>query len=399
VLTRRGWSVLGASAGLWTGARVLGLVQLVALGIAGLLLLAAAVGWVRRNPVSLRAGRTVRERLQVGVEGRVDLVVERSGRRAAPTLRLTEAFDGGRRSARFLLAPTEPGEPARAAYQIPTERRGRFELGPLRATVSDPFGLASITRRVLGTEEVIVHPRVHNHLLPLPETGGDRLDRDQRRAHGELDAVGEFLTLREYAPGDDLRRVHWRSTARRDRLMVRQHEARYRSPVLVLLDVRPAAHDAASFERAVEACASIAAVLDRTERPYDVMLSTGVAVGTPGRRQLVSVLDELAVVEPHGPGRIVAATSRRRTGALVAITGRADTDAVGAMSVLVRSGGSLTVVATRDDVAVAPPAGRRVRPLVVYATPDLPFAQSWNEAVLSWQRSVRTFSSPSPAPA
>lgn len=398
MLTRRGWSVLGASAGLWVGARVLGLVQLVALAVAGLGLLAVAVGWVRRNPVSLRARRTVRERLQVGVEGRVDLLVEQPGGRAAPTLALSDEFDGGRRSARFLLPPAAPDEPARAAYRIPTERRGRFELGPLRATVSDPFGLASVTRRVLGTEEVIVYPRVHD-ILPVPETGGDELDRDQPRAHGRPDAAGEFLTLREYAPGDDLRRVHWRSTARRDRLMVCQHEARRRSPVLVLLDVRPGAHDATSFERAVEACASIAAVLEGAGRPYDVMLSTGVAVGTPGRRHLVSVLDELAVVEAHGPEQIVAATSRRRTGVLVAITGRADAGALGAISLLVRSGGSLTVVATRDDVAVVPPAGRRVRPLVVHATIDRPFAQSWNEAVLSWQRSVRTFSSPSPAPA
>ena len=95
---------------------------------------------------------------------------------------------------------------------------------------------------MLGTEEVIVFPRVHE-IMSLPETGGDELDRDMPRAHGRLDPGGEFLNLRDYEPGDDLRRVHWRSTARRQRLMVRQNEARRRTPVLVMLDVRPGSHD------------------------------------------------------------------------------------------------------------------------------------------------------------
>ena len=102
-----------------------------------------------------------------------------------PTLSVSDAFDRGRRSARFLLAPLEPGEVARAAYRLPTDRRGRFEIGPLRATVGDPFGLASRTRRILGIEEVIVFPRVHD-IMALPETGGDELDRDMPRAHGRL---------------------------------------------------------------------------------------------------------------------------------------------------------------------------------------------------------------------
>ena len=49
------------------------------------------------------------------------------------------------------------------------------------------------------------------------------------------------MTLRDYAPGDDLRHVHWRSTARRGHLMMRQNETRRRTPVLVMLDVRPGA--------------------------------------------------------------------------------------------------------------------------------------------------------------
>ncbi|HEX5096270.1 MAG TPA: DUF58 domain-containing protein, partial [Acidimicrobiia bacterium] len=267
MLTRRGWSLLGASLGLYVGSRILGLVQMVVLAAIGVLLLVGAAIWVRLQRLDLLAGRHLRERLQVGVEGRVDVAIEAAGR--TPTVTVSDAFDRGRRSARFLLSPLRPGESARAAYRIPTERRGRFELGPLRATVSDPFGLASRTERVLRSEEVIVYPRVFD-VMSLPEAGGTELDRDQPRAHGRLDPGGEFLTLRDYEPGDDLRRVHWRSTARRDRLMVRQNEARRRAPVLLMLDVRPGAHDRGSFERAVEACASVVTVLDRIGRPCEV---------------------------------------------------------------------------------------------------------------------------------
>jgi uncharacterized protein (DUF58 family) len=398
VLTRRGWSLLGASTGLYIGSRILGLVQLVVLAGAGLLLLAAAALWVRLHPIALAARRHLRERLQVGVDGRVDVTIESRADRRLPTMTVSDAFDRGRRSARFLLAPLPPDEPARAAYRLPTDQRGRFELGPLRATVSDPFGLASHTKRVLGTEEVIVFPRVHE-LMSLPETGGDEPDRDQPRAHGRLDPGGEFLNLRDYEPGDDLRRVHWRSTARRGRLMVRQNEARHRTPVLVMLDVRPTSHDRASFERAVEACASVVTACERVARPCSVILSTGVVVGTAGRRHLSSVMDELAVVEPHGPDRVVATASRRRSPALVAIMGRMRGDDSGALNVILRGGGLLAVVTTLPEGSGIWVRSRRYRPIVVPFGPDDSLVPSWNRTVLQWQRSVRLPLSASPAQA
>src|SRR4029077_2312386 len=338
----------------------------------------AAMLWVRAHAPRLKARREVKERLQVGVQGRVDVVVEAT--RNTPTLTINDAFDGGRRAARLLLAPLHTGEEARAAYRFPTDRRGRFEVGPLRATVSDPFGLVQRTRHVLGAEQVIVYPRVRD-LLPPPETGGLDLDRDQPQVRSRIEPSGEFHTLRDYAPGDDLRHVHWRSTARRGQLMMRQNEARRRTPVLVLLDVRPGAHDRASFERAVEACASIVSAIDRTDRPVEVMLSTGRMIGAAGRRHLGTVRDELAVVEPHGPDRIVAAESRRRSGALVAIMGRPLAQDSAALGVLVRDGGQLTVVACMPDAGAVTVRSRRVRhPIVVPNGTERSFPESWNEA-------------------
>ena len=149
MFTRRGWSFVGAAVGLFVGARLLGLVQLAVLSIATALLLIGAYAWVRAKSPALEARRTLKELLQVGVEGRVDLTV--SATRRSPTIAVADAFDHGRRAARFLLAPLGEGEEARAAYRFPTDRRGRFEIGPLRATLTDPFGLVSPARARDGT--------------------------------------------------------------------------------------------------------------------------------------------------------------------------------------------------------------------------------------------------------
>jgi uncharacterized protein (DUF58 family) len=384
VLTPRGWSLLGASVGLYLGGRILGLVQLAVLAACAALLLLGAVLWTRTRDLDLVAERHVAERLQVGVEGRVDLSLTSRAGRTTPTLAVADAFDRGRRLARLLVPPLHTDETARAAYRIPTERRGRYFLGPLRVSVSDPFGVARRSTTLLGTEEVLVYPRLHE-VAPPPEGGGDELDRDAPRVRGRPDPGGDFLTLREYQPGDDLRRVHWRSTARRDTLMVRQGELRRRAPAVVLLDVRPAAHDRRSFEVAVEACASIVAAIERAGRPVDVVTSAGVPIGNPGQRHLASVLDELAVIEPGGPNRFFARRGRR-TPSLVAITGSLARDDFAALSVLVRGGGLLTVVATRADATLQLPPRRDV--LAATVTPDVPFTTAWSDAVLRWQRSA-----------
>jgi uncharacterized protein (DUF58 family) len=383
VITRRGWALIGSAAGLFVAGRILGLVQLAVLALAALITIVVAMVWVRANTPRLHARREVKERLQVGVQGRVDVVVEATGN--TPTLSINDAFDGGRRAARLLLAPLHAGEEARAAYRFPTDRRGRFEVGPLRATVSDPFGLVQGSRHVLGVEHVIVYPRVRD-LLPPPETGGLDLDREQPQVRSRIEPSGEFHTLRDYAPGDDLRHVHWRSTARRGHLMMRQNEARRRTPVLVMLDVRPGAHDRASFERAVEACASIVTAIDRSGRPVEVMLGTGTTIGTQGRRHLGSVMDELAVIEPHGPERIVAAETRRRTGALVAIVGRVEAVDAAALAVLIRDGGQLTVVACVPEATDVLLRTRRLRrPFLIANGTQRPLTETWNEAVVRWQ--------------
>ena len=108
MLTRRGWSFVGAAVGLYLGARLLGLVQLAVLAVADACCCSSArtSGCGSKTP-ALVARRTLKELLQVGVEGRVDLVV--TATRRSPTIAVADAFDQGRRAARFLLAPLGAG--------------------------------------------------------------------------------------------------------------------------------------------------------------------------------------------------------------------------------------------------------------------------------------------------
>jgi len=108
MITRRGWALVGAATGLFVAGRILGLVELAVLAVAAVLTLLAAMAWVRIRAPHVIARRELKERLQVGVQGRVDVVVQAI--QPTATLAVNDAFDGGRRAARLLLAPMHPGD-------------------------------------------------------------------------------------------------------------------------------------------------------------------------------------------------------------------------------------------------------------------------------------------------
>ena len=224
-------------------------------------------------------------RVHVGGDARVDLEVDDTGAADSPQLLLTDVFDGGRRAARFLVPALRRGQRARAAYRVPTNRRGRYTLGPITLTVTDPFGLARRSWVAGAADEVTICPRVHE-LRPPPGAPGRLRSASPFAVRFHAPAVDgeEFLTLREYEVGDDLRRIHWRSTARTGELVVREDEAQWQPRAVVLLDTRPGAHDDASFEAAVEATASVVARLVRSVLPVEVITTDGRTLGATGHR-------------------------------------------------------------------------------------------------------------------
>jgi len=144
-------------------------------------------------------------------------------------------------------------------YPLLGRVRGRWRCGPLSVRTTDPFGLVSRDQRFTATTEVMVTPQIV-HLTPLPASGGaGRSGESQPHRIGVVGA--DDVLIREYRHGDDVRRVHWRSTARRGDLMVRREEQAWDPAARILLDSRAAAHAGAgvfnSLEWAVSAVASM----------------------------------------------------------------------------------------------------------------------------------------------
>jgi uncharacterized protein (DUF58 family) len=377
-LTRRGWSLVGAAVGLVIGSFLLGTIEMLVLGVSALVLLLAVLVWLvfRRAP-DLAVQRRVRpDRLQVGADGRIDLRIENRGRQPTPLLVATDWFDEGRRAARFLVPPLASGAAARAAYAIPTRRRGRYRVGPLALAASDPFGLARRGVPSVPDSEVLIRPRVYEIVAPVAV--GSRIAGESEvpapRAMPS-DLGDEFLTLREYEVGDDLRRVHWRSTARTGELMIRQNEARWRSRAAVALDVHPDRHDAESFEVAVEATASVVARLVRLQRRVEVASSAGELLGTGGDPRH-DVIDRLATVGPDAHDQLAVVlenlAAHRRVDLVVAVLGRVGPDVLHALGTL--AGIDVVVVLTQ------PVALRGTRAVTVVDASAMPFVTAWNTA-------------------
>lgn len=256
MLTRQGWLVSGGAVALVAAGRVLGVLELFVIGAAVAALVLASLVIVYLTRLRLAVARHVTPpRVYAGTPSRVELSIRNDGPRPTPVLRLFDPVSGTR-GADLLLSPLEPDVVNRAAYRLPTERRGIIEIGPLEVVVGDPFGLAASSTEAAPRAELTVYPRI-DEVVAVPHTSGD----DPHAGADHPSALGrsgeDFYALRPYVVGDDLRRVHWPSTARRDELTVRQDELPWQGRVTVLLDVRRTAHTPASLELAVSAAASV----------------------------------------------------------------------------------------------------------------------------------------------
>jgi uncharacterized protein (DUF58 family) len=229
-------------------------------------------------PPVVSAGQTARVRITLGNEGPLP---------AAPVLlEETVPFALGSRP-RFVVRLL--GRRRELDYQVRPEMRGRFDLGPMTVRVCDPFGLVRLGRAFSSTAPLIVTPRTVS-LAPIAATT-NRSGSGENRPRSFVGGSAEDVTVREYRHGDDLRRVHWRSSARVGELMVRREEQHWQARATVLLDNRHAAHrgsgSAGSFEAAVSAAASIA--LHLAERGYAVRLVTTTGQDLAGWQQRDSV--------------------------------------------------------------------------------------------------------------
>jgi uncharacterized protein (DUF58 family) len=212
---------------------------------------------------------------------------------------------------RFVLDGIGQGWRRHASYQVRSDVRGKFEIGPMSVRVSDPFGLVELGRAFHTTVSLTVTPRT----VPLPQIplGGAWTGSGDNRPRAFATGSAEDVTVREYRRGDELRRVHWRSSAKMGELMVRREEQPWQSRATLFLDNRLRAHRgqgiASSLEAAVSAAASIAVHL--SQRGFMVRFVTA-AGEDPNNAwhyrdadlNTAPLLEALAVVQPIQQPRI-----------------------------------------------------------------------------------------------
>ncbi|MFS7878803.1 DUF58 domain-containing protein [Streptomyces asiaticus] len=342
-LTTRGRSFLAAGVAAAVCSYVLGQADLLRVGLllAALPLVCVAVVYRTRYRVA-GSRRLAPARVPAGSEARVHLRMDNVSRLPTGLLMLQDRvpYVLGPRP-RFVLDRVEPGGRREVSYRVRSDLRGRYPLGPLQLRLSDPFGMCELTRAFSAYDTLTVVPRVEP-LPPVRLTGEAAGYGDGR--HRSLTLAGEDDVIpRGYRIGDDLRRVHWRSTARYGELMVRREEQPQRAHCTVLLDTRRTAHYGSgpdsAFEWAVSGAASAAVHL--LERGYAVRLLTDTGSSVPGpdggggfagsthdsAETAGLMLDTLAVVDHSDGGGLSPAYEVLRGGGeglLVAFLGELD---------------------------------------------------------------------------
>jgi uncharacterized protein (DUF58 family) len=339
-LTTRGRCLLAAGSAAALCSAVLGERDLlrVACFLLALPLVAAAV--VARTRFRLSCARSLApSRVPVGQPAEVILRLENVSLLPTGLLLLEDEVPytlGGR--PRFTVDRIGPTQHRTVRYPARSDARGRYRIGPLRLRLADPFGLVELTRSFSATDHLTVVPTVH----PLPsvrlggawDSGGESVSRSVA-IRGDDDAA-----IREYRNGDDLRKVHWRSTARAGKLMVRREERPWQSQVTLLLDTRTRAHrgdgPGSSFEWSVSAVASVGVHVARVGYAVHLISDTGRVAQGADLADEGALLDHLALVTLSRSSGLDAAIAALRgsddPGALVAVVGLLEPDQTAALA-------------------------------------------------------------------
>lgn len=378
MLTRYGRSVAWFAAVLLVVGWLAGYGPLVMLGFGSLAVLAIAALWLLSRP-RLDAERELRpNRVTEGQPATGYLTVINQSRRRSPAMVVLEHFG---ETVVPVSVPSLAGNGSHTRpYRLPTERRGVFQVGPLTVSRTDPFQLMRAGQAQRSTETLWVHPAIHE-MAPFPN--GRTRDLEGPTS-GEAPQGGiAFHTLRPYVVGDDLRLIHWKSSARTGDLMVRHNVDTYQPRSLILLDVNQSVYSGDGFEDAVRAAASLVVASIRNKFPVRLRTTTGLVIGAEAGARMDRILDQLAAlqVEPDAP---LAAISRQlaneRGGySLAVVTGQATAKDLAVVGPLRGRFQNITIgrmgVRGRGSVHELPGA------VLINASTSAEFATAWNRRV------------------
>ena len=259
-LTVRGRCFLAAGAAAIISGIQIGERDFVQIGLLAALVPVLAWLLLRRPRRDLTVHRDVSDlQVEAGETAQVEVQVSNSGRRISMLLLEEELPAALGESKRFVVSPLRPGRTTTLQYLVKTEHRGRYPLGPMHVRVADPIGMVDLDHALPSAASILVTPRTE----PLPRIAltGRWAGAGDNRTRDLLGGGSPDVSIREYRLGDDLRRIHWPSSARVDQLMVRREEQEWQSRCTLLIDNRRISHRGygvdSSMETAVRAAASI----------------------------------------------------------------------------------------------------------------------------------------------
>lgn len=351
-MTGRGITLLAFGAAVSVAAAAIGELDLLYLALAVALLPMLAFLYLLLAPPRLRHERTLTPAMMpIGDTARIVLRTINDAPAQSSALRITDAADqslGG--GASFLIARGFGRWKQGVSYSVLAESRGRFHIGPVTARATDPLGMAKRTVLSDGADSTLrVTPRVWplTH-LPIGSGLGAAGDATPQRI-GQ--AGSDDVLVREHRHGDDMRRVHWKMSAKRDDLMVRLEEHPWDPSSTLIVDTRLSAHadhgPSGSLEWAVSAVASVARLLLvgryrlSIVAPSGAVFDSGHSVGPQARQAMIDALTDLVASEQAWLGEAFSDPEAVTNAAsVVAVTGMlsaADAAALSAAGAAARS--------------------------------------------------------------
>lgn len=255
--------------------RLFGLIELFIMGTALITCVVVAMLLVTTQRPHIEIGRsTIPTEPEVGQTIQVGLSLHTSSR--VPACDVYETLAGGNQ-VHIALAPLPSGQVARANYQLVAQQRGAVILGPSMVEVADPLGLSRRSKKLGQASNITVFPRSVEIDLPEPNSCQGELIDAIRRAIRHQPTSSEFRAIREYAVGDDPRRINWKVSAKREDLVVNEYETEVDIDTQLVLDTNRKAFTSEGFERAVSAATSLIRALGRQNE--DASTSLGVSLG------------------------------------------------------------------------------------------------------------------------
>ena len=327
-LTSLGATIVGASLAAGIFGWGLGYTAFAIAAVAGAIVLAAGFLAAGRLP-DLDVAREIEPvRVERGRPAAAHVIAVNRRQRATARCSVSQRVEGIEQTRS--IPALRNGRSVVVSFELPTSHRGALTIDALRLERSDPFGLWRSGRHVASTGPLLVQPRIHD-IDPRP--GGRLRHVDGPTTDAANDGTITFHSLREYSPGDDLRRVHWRSSARAGTLMVRDHVDTSLPSTIVVLDTDADAYRRSEdFESAVDVASSVIAASRRHGYLARLITSAGEVMTMRAGARGQDLSDHLAGVQPDDGSELRIAAQGvvrgRERDAITIVTGEVDADAI-----------------------------------------------------------------------